>query len=212
MSFNDRLALGDIWAKEIKTILDNDKDLIIVPMGLENVLSNHYSILSSMKEPSSTIKFIRFFPDGYAINLKEEDAFFYDAKFGQTIEKDAFNTYCVFVGHDRRMVIFIKNYSKIYCVPLQKIKFQNSEEKTSQYKHLKLPVDNEGWIAPRLLPEEKYKDWKLKNPLASGTPYKYFDFRAMEKYEIFNEIDSNTLKEIFEFKISPGQQTLELTG
>ena len=39
MSFNDRLALGDMWAKEIKTILDNDKDLLIVPMGFGRIHS-----------------------------------------------------------------------------------------------------------------------------------------------------------------------------
>jgi hypothetical protein len=208
-AFLYRLALGDAWSKEVKSTLECDKDLIVVPMGAENVVPQIQNIISSMKHPDETIKFIRFFPDGYVINPDEESAFFYDAKYGTTIEKDAYKTYLAFSSFNRRLLIFIKNISRVYCVPLNKMIFQDSEEYVSHFpKEKQLPIDKEGWIAPRKLPQEKYDEWKWRNINASGTPFKYFDFSAMLDFEIQGAINNEALNRLFSDVEYFGQQKL----
>ena len=55
-----------------------------------------------MKNPDPTARFLRYMPDGFAVREESEEAFFFDAKSGPTIEKDAYLAYQAFAGSDRR--------------------------------------------------------------------------------------------------------------
>ncbi|MFW9989887.1 MAG: hypothetical protein ACFFC3_14645 [Candidatus Odinarchaeota archaeon] len=185
MSFESRSKIGNMWSKKVFEIIKN-KGLHVVSMGAENIVPEVHTILSFMKNPDNTSKFVRYMPDGFAIDEKKETAFFYDAKNGKAIEKDAYLTYLTFAADNRRLYIFIQNDADKYCVPIDKLAFIDSYSEVSKYSlEMQLPIDDDGWIAPRLLPENKYLKWKYSHSDKSGTPYKYFDFDAMKKY-LFN--------------------------
>src|SRR5690606_30914853 len=138
-------------------------------------------LLSMMKNPDPTARFLRYMPDGFAVREESEEAFFFDAKFGETIEKDAYLAYRTFAGSDRRGFVFIRHLRNTYCVPVIDLRCQDAGEVARRYPR-PLAVDEDGWIAPRLLPRDEYLQWKSRSPQASGTSFRYFDRRAMRNY------------------------------
>ncbi len=152
-------------------------------MGAENLAPDIHKALSGMKNPDPTASFVRYLPDGFAVDVDGEQAFFFDAKAGSNIQKEAYEAYMAFAGENRRVYVFIETGGKAYCVPVRELKFLNSYEVVADYQ-TPLPVDGDGWIAPRLLPLAEYLDWKMKYPQASGTPYRRFDFAAMSDYRL----------------------------
>jgi hypothetical protein len=181
--FEQRLAKGNVWLEEVKQLLER-RGLRTVLIGAEHVAPEVHKALSDMRNPDATAMFVRYLPDGFAVNIGTEEAFFFDAKAGKTIEKKAYETYLDFAGKDRKVFIFIRNSKgETYCVPVRELRFRNSQEVVAKY-NFQLPIDEGGWIAPRLLNEEDYRRWKKRHPEASGTPYRYFDFDAMKQYKI----------------------------
>ena len=156
----------------------------VVPMGAENVAPDVQKALSFMENPDSTARFVKYMPDGFAVNIEGETAYFFDSKRGKSIEKDAYIAYIAFAGEDRKMFVMIKtDNGKIYDVPVSELKFLCSHKYVSKFpEHRRMPIDDDGWIAPRLWPDDKYLVWKAKCKNASGTPFKYFDFNKMQQF------------------------------
>lgn len=182
--FEQRLERGNIWADEVRRIVEA-KGWLTVPIGAENLTPKVSAALSRMKNPDVTVSFIRYLPDGFAINVGLEQAFFFDAKVGKSIQKEAYEVYLAFANRSRKMFLFIHAEGCNYCIPVQKLCFLDSQKYVNRFPlNQQLPVDDEGWIAPRLWPQSKYLDWKARNPNASGTPFRYFDLEAMKKFKL----------------------------
>lgn len=177
--FQKALIKAKKWEIEVKKYLTKH-GWIVVPMGAENILPEVQEAIKRMKKPDGTAKFIKYLPDGFAINVKKEKAFFYDAKNSKSIEKEAYLTYMIFAGKNRNFYLFIKADYYVYIVPIRKL-YLKQPKIINEYS---LPIDDDGWASPRLWPSEKYLDWKRKYPSASGTAFKYFDFEKMANYKI----------------------------
>lgn len=211
MSFETRCKLGMEWDNEVSKHL-NSTGYEIGRYNIENAAPHFTSIPGYAYSSNSSIRFVRYFPDGIAADFKNNIAFFWDAKIGRSIEKDAYETYCEFGKNGREFFLFVKNEMRIYCIPIEHVEFLNSLKFVSRFS-FKLPVDSDGWIAPRLLPESKYKMWKYRSPNASGTPYKMFNFERMDRWEFSWPFNYHKLKENADmvlWKIAPtkSQQTL----
>jgi hypothetical protein len=180
--FANRLSRGVEFQNEVQEIVKRN-GWEFVPMGAENIAPNVHRMMSKMENPDNTVRFVRYMPDGFAVHPEKEEAFFLDCKHSDTIEKDAYINYLTYAGEDRRVYVFIKSQDQVYCVPLKKLQFQDSHEVVRKYPN-PMPVDSEGWIAPREWPDEKYLAWKSRYRSASGTAYKYIDFERLEKYII----------------------------
>ncbi len=186
--FAYRLKRGEEWAAEVVKIIEQ-RGWKTVPLGVENVASEVHRLLSMMKNPDPTARFLRYMPDGFAVREESEEAFFFDAKSGETIEKDAYLAYRALAGSDRRVFVFIRHLGNTYCVPVNDLRFKDSWEVVRRYPR-PLPVDEDGWIAPRLLPRDEYLRWKSRNPQASGTSFRYFDLPAMRKYRFSVDVEA----------------------
>lgn len=183
MSFKDRLTIAERWSNECIEDL-SASGWLVVPMGAENVAPEVQNALSMMRNPDATARFVRYMPDGFAVMVESEEAMFYDAKCGKSIEKDAYIAYMAFAGDNRRVYVRIKNGKDKYNVPVRKLMFLNSHKEVEKYPvHLQMPIDEDGWIAPRLWCPEKYNKWKYRYSTASGTPFKYFDFDAISEFK-----------------------------
>ncbi len=177
--FQKVLVKAKRWETEVNQHLTK-RGWIVVPMGTENILPKVQKAIINMKDPDETANFIKYLPDGFAVNIEKEKAFFYDAKNGKSIQKEAYQTYMMFAGKNRNFYLFIKNESYVYIVPIRKICLKPPKI-INEYS---LPIDDDGWASPRLWSTEKYLAWKNKHPYASGTAFKYFDFEKMENYKI----------------------------
>ena len=178
-----RLPYAEEWQNECIERMKSD-GWEVVPMGAENVAPSVQQALSMMANPDATARFVRYMPDGFAVKIEDETAVFFDAKRGRSIEKDAYIAYLAFAGDDRNVHIMIKSDNgDIYYVPVRGLKFLCSHEYVSKFpENKRMPIDEDGWIAPRLWLEDKYQGWKQRYKMASGTPFKYFDFGNMEEY------------------------------
>ncbi len=185
--WEQRKGKGDKFQEEVKEILEFQK-MLIVPMGAEKVAPEVQEQLWKMENPDSTARFFRYTPDGFAVDVENGVSFFYDCKDGRTIEKEAFKNYIVYAGEDRNVFVFIRHGGKTYRVPLRCLAFLDSNNEVGRYSEEKrMPVDNDGWIAPRLWPKWKYDAWKASHLGASGTPFRYFDFQKMEQFVLADE-------------------------
>lgn len=180
---NVRLPYAEQWQDECIERMKSD-GWEVVPMGAENVAPSVQQALSMMANPDATARFVRYMPDGFAVKVEEETAIFFDAKRGKSIEKDAYIAYLAFAGDNRNVYIMIKSENgAVYRVPVKGLKFLCSREYVAKFtEYNRIPVDDDGWIAPRLWPEDRYREWKRRYQTASGTPFKYFDFKQMEMY------------------------------
>lgn len=183
-AFQMRCAAGMLWDDEVSSHLSS-QGYEIARHNVENTAPHFAKYPNYATSDNPSIRFVRYFPDGVAADFKNNVAFFWDAKNGNSIEKNAYETYLEFGANGREFFLFIKYDHNIYCVPLGEVKFFNSFQYVSRFpEYTRMPVDDGGWIAPRLWPEKKYLQWKYKNPEASGTPYRYFDFGDMKHWSI----------------------------
>jgi hypothetical protein len=136
-----------------------------------------------MESPDATARFLRYMPDGFAVHVGKEQGYFFDAKIGRSIEKDAYLAYMAFAGEDRRVYVCVKWSGAVYWIPVRSLSFMDSADYVEQFSPEKrMPIDEDGWIAPRLWPRPKYMGWKMMHPAASGTAFRYLDFLAMTQY------------------------------
>lgn len=184
-AFQTRCNAGMLWDDEVSQQLSSS-GYEIGRYNIENTAKHFIENPNYSFADNPSIKFIRYFPDGIASDFNINHAFFWDAKLGISIEKNAYDTYCEIGDSGREFYLFIKTVSTnsyFYCVPISAVEFKNSAKYVSQFSiQNQMPVDENGWIAPRLWPEERYLSWKFKHPEASGTPFRYFDFDAMKQW------------------------------
>lgn len=179
--FNERLKKG--------TKFENDVDIYLTKLGYiitdHGYERTHTKIQSEINEwKDETSKFIRYQPDRFAVDITTKTSFLYEQKNGDQIEKDAYLTYMNLYSIGCDILLFIKNKKKnVYKVNVENIKFIDSKKIINNMPNyfIKPPIDEEGWISPRLLNKKDYYKWKNKTR-GSGTPYKYFDFENMEEY------------------------------
>ncbi len=180
--WEQRRGRGEKFQEEVKGMLKSQGKLI-VPMGAEKVAPRVQEMLRKIENPDNTARFFRYTPDGFAVDVESGEAFFYDCKDGRAIEKEAFENYVAYAGEDRSVFVFIKHGEKTYQVPLRGLSLLDSWEEVGRYcEEKRMPIDEDGWIAPRLWPKWKYDEWKANHQGASGTPFRYFDFKKMEQF------------------------------
>jgi len=180
--FDARLGPHEEWAQEVFAHIEAH-GWQVVPLGAERVAPDVSKVLSAMQNPDATARFVRYMPDGFAIHTGKEQAWFFDAKVGRSIEKDAYEAYMAFAGDERRVYVCIRWQLAVYWVSVRNIAFLDSREVVGGFREdHRMPIDDEEWIAPRLWPRAKYLRWKLSHPGASGTAFRYLDFAAMEAY------------------------------
>jgi len=180
--FAGRLGPHEDWAQQVFAHIEAH-GWQVVPLGAERVAPDASKVLSAMRNPDATARFVRYMPDGFAIHRQKEKAFFFDAKVGRSIEKDAYIAYLAFAGKDRSVYVCLKNESIVYWVPIKAIAFYDSEEYVSRFPpDRRMPIDEDGWIAPRLWLPSKYHNWKQQHPSASGTAFRYVDFGRLVAY------------------------------
>ena len=180
--FEKRLAPHEEWAAKVFAHIAA-QGWRTVPLGAERIAPGVQKALSAMQSPDPTARFVRYMPDGFAVNIGAEKAYFFDAKCGRTIEKDAFQAYKAFAGDDRSVFVCIRWQETIYWIPVRAIVFLDSIGVVSEFAiDHRMPIDEDDWIAPRLWPREKYIQWKYRHPGASGTAFRYVDFEAMAQY------------------------------
>lgn len=193
MGFNDRVVIGTQWdndiSKNLKTI-----GFKIGRYNIENVAPDFSSDPHYANSDNPSILFARHFPDGIATDFKNNVSFFWDAKNGGSIEKNAYLTYCNLAKNGVKIILFIKNYTDYYCIPIESVVFCDSTEYVSKFSEEKrIPVED-GWICPRQLPEKRYIEWKKRCPNASGTPFKYVDFKKLKSYKIVFPFEYNIIE------------------
>jgi len=134
-------------------------------------------------DPDATIRFLRYMPDGFAVHAGTQQGWFVDAKVGRSIEKDAYLVYTAFAGDDRNVCVYVKSGMDVYVVSARDLRFLDSSEYVGRFSpDDRMPIDEAGWIAPRLWPRQKYLMWKRNHPEASGTAFKYLDLDSMASH------------------------------
>lgn len=121
---------------------------------------------------------IRYFPDWFVIDPLA-NGFFSDTKNGQgTIERDAYEFYMQLSGKNMDVALVKMKNGNLYSAYIDDIRIQPIP--TPLYNG-QLPVVEGRWISPRMLPQEKYIEWKEKRK-GSGTPFGIIDnFNEFEK-------------------------------
>jgi hypothetical protein len=196
MGFKDRTNKGEAFFKECAQFFSN-LGYIVVKTGIEEHYSKYHPDL--VKIPNDlTSQYFRYHPDGFYIATKDQKSVYFDAKDSKAIEKDAFQIYELMMKMGLTVILCIKvlediphsksQYTRVYQIPIQNVKLISGIKSVSEYPN-PLPVDIDDWIAPRLLSKEAYIDWKNQHSLASGTPFRYFDFANMKEYLVTNYWD-----------------------
>lgn len=178
-AFEMRCEKGSKWAAEVKAILE-ERGHSVVPMGAEHIAPKVQQALTRMDDPDPTAMFVRFLPDCFLVHGTREDAYFIDAKCGSSIEKEAYSAYMLLANSGLNVYVMIKYGGNIYCVSVDELPFKDSQEHVQQYPNPH-PVDEDGWIAPRLRPDARA--WAKSHPNASGTRYKEIDFSRLHEWE-----------------------------
>jgi hypothetical protein len=177
-----RLSVGEQWEQDLRAKLEAE-GLQVIPLA-DKTLEAHQA-LSALREPGETARFIRYMPDGAAVEVERQDAYFFDAKAGNSIEKDAYLAYLAFAGERRRCDIYVRRPSgDVYRVPARKLVLIPAEVSVAPFPpDRQMPIED-GWLAPRRWPREKYLRWKAGNQQASGTAFRYIDFAALGQYRL----------------------------
>ena len=178
---NYRLPKGQKWEDDVIEILEQ-RGYTIKKHGYEHTHTEILSLLINCND--STAKFIRYQPDHIAI--KDDKVFFFEPKKGDAIEKDAYQIYFNLFKIGCDITLFIKeDNNNIYEIPIQELKLISGKEKVESFPNhwIKVPTDENDWIAPRLLEKSKYNQWK-RITKGSGTSHRYFDFKNMKEYKL----------------------------
>ena len=187
--FSERIKKGQSWENEVIEIL-KERGFIVMKHGYEYTHKEIQSILVNCEDFNS--KFVRYKPDHIAI--KDNHSIFFEPKTGDSIEKDAFIISSKLHEIGCKVILFIMNKKlEKFEVPIENLLLISGLETINSYPShwLKIPVDNEDWISPRILLNKNpnlYYQWK-QITRGSGTAYRYFDFKNMEKYKLKEMIE-----------------------
>jgi hypothetical protein len=208
MGFKDRTTKGDAYFKTIDQFFSSH-GYIVVKTGIEEHYSRAHPDLLKLPQ-DLTSKYFRYHPDGFYIATKENKSVYFDAKASDFIEKDAYLIYQLMMTMGLNVLICIQNRrGQEFHVPMTALILISGKESIKPFKY-KLPLDSDDWIAPRLLSKPEYLKWKEKNPMASGTPYQYFNFEAMKQYQLQKSKSNQSIKSVFdeeELELPPPKET-----
>ena len=181
MSFQDRIKTADDYANSLAEKL-RGMGYIIEFTGTEHVAPNLQHELSSDKYTDITSRDIRYQPDAGIANPITGKSHYLEIKHSDAIEKHAYITYMEKHESGKSVMIAIKSRSgKEYWLPINELVLIDGNVTASKYRN-PFPVDDDGWIAPRLMDKQRYYKWKQKHPRASGTPFRYIDFDAIRRW------------------------------
>lgn len=127
------------------------------------------------QNPTWSAKLIRYAPDGVLLH-KTERVYYFEAKRGDSLEKDAYEVYTAHQGRDIGVLIFFEIDGKVYYQHLQKIRFRDSAAVVEQFPPLRRFPVIDGWICPRAKPGFRSLG------AMSGTPYRYVDVRSLKPW------------------------------
>lgn len=176
-----RKQKGGSWAKQVRDMLE-DKGHHVVFIGAEHIAPEVHDLLSGMELPDKTAQFIRFMPDCFLVHGERDEAYFVEAKAANNIEKQAYEAYDILCEKDLNVYLVIRYRGKCYCCHFDDLPLIDSRQVVEQYSN-PLPIDQDGWIAPRLQPMIDYRRWKRRFPHASGTPYKRIDLDRLTPWK-----------------------------
>jgi hypothetical protein len=189
--FNYRLMKGNSYEDECFSRLSR-MGFKVRRHGLEHIHPNLHNTLRNSSDPTSELN--RFQPDQLIQDMDLGNSCFIEVKHSDTIEKRPYQTYkALSDAFNCKVLICIK--SKLtnaeYWVPIQSLELIPGSISVKEFPpEERLPVDSDGWIAPRLLKKEasdyfnyqKYIEWK-KRSKGSGTPFRYFDFEVLTDFK-----------------------------
>ena len=178
-NFDIRVEPGVEFERELFKELNAHKDVTAIALnGTEHTHPDFVEIIRHNE--SDAAKFVRYAPDG-VMECKSKRVIHFDAKAAKSIEKDAYNVYMKYHRTGCTVIIFVKHPATgmRYWQYVQNIQLLDSTIVVSQYpEHRRFPIDDDGWIAPRL--KRGFKSTKKY----SGTPFKYFDFDSFKTMDI----------------------------
>lgn len=160
---------------------------LVLPLGVERYPEDIRGALSKMNKANGTIKHERHQPDLLDVDPQTENGEYVELKVAKTIERDSYNACKRKAETGGRLIVKIHHpeTDARYEVPFGALAFKDSWAVVSEFPEDKrMPVDDDGWINPRLWPDGKYLRWKRSHPSGSGTAFRYFDFSAMEQYRV----------------------------
>jgi len=166
MAFESRLQTGVEFEEQVVSYLESH-NFTVTRYGSEYTDKDIANQIRSSSSPEALV--LRYKPDGIA--LKNMDLFFWEAKNGMNIEKNAYEQYIKIEQQGSKVIVFSKSNNSVYCATIGKIKFLDSNEIVNRFpENRRLPVVD-GWITPRL--------GHGTNGKGSGTPYKQIDYDFM---------------------------------
>ena len=163
MSFDIRIQKAKVLEEKMREYFAS-KGINYALSGYEHLESSDNFMESIRRLDDGTSKRLRYFPDFIATNKK---AWLIEAKYSQTIEKDAYDNYMDLdmIGYNMG-IVFYKD---------DKLLFANITDLVLQtVTNAIIPVIDNIWIAPRQMPN--YFEWKSKHPQSSGTTFGVVDF------------------------------------
>lgn len=178
MDFDKRLTKAKIVEK-LFIQWCNIHDVSWAYTGIEKLKREHPEFREDlMKLNSESALTMRFFPD---MMVCKEEAWEVDLKWGNFIEKNAYESYCrlSLSGLSIAIVNLRMEKKELIFIDLEKLKFKD----ISNYS---LPNDGR-WLYPRDLPEDEYIKWK-KHTGGSGTPFGIIDYRKTEYITLWADI------------------------
>lgn len=160
----------------------------IVPHGLEYTHPELHKKIINYTSDDETSLFIRFQPDRLFTKEEIEKTCFVELKYSNTIEKNPFYIYKKLSEIGCKILICIKtkyNDTK-FLIPFEKLNLFKGNEKNPY----DIPIDNDNWLAPRLLNDKKSSYYNvlkyarfLNKTRGSGTNFRYFNFKEMKEYQ-----------------------------
>ena len=166
MSFAERIAKSQEAVNAFDDWCDAN-GIVYAKTGYEDLSGNNPEAFRQkiQKLNGETAKRLRFFPDR-AVVLN--NATLVEIKHSKYIEKDAYDTYQDLNGIHYSVGIVFLNDGRLLFVHVAQLELVLPAQ-------CNIPIVDTYWIAPRLLDEYRYAEWKARHK-GSGTTYGIVDF------------------------------------
>jgi len=175
-NFTKRSEPGVKFEKWLKEQLEESPRIKKVEKtGTEHTHPEFVELLRSNE--SNAAIFVRFAPDGVYLTDKD-NVVHYDAKYGKSIEKNAYETYLKYKNAGCTVVLFVAFGGIVYWQHIENVRLIPGQETVKKYPPEKRwPVRKDEWIYPR------DKAGFQSTDRFSGTPYREIDFDSMKKWK-----------------------------
>lgn len=160
--------------------------------GYENMHGSKNARFIIQKNSDSVSRFIRYYPDISVI--KPDKSVLIEVKNSTGIEKDCYETYMSLHAQGLILLLYMKNQK--LCL-VQDLRFQKAQQIDFVSK-IKIPVVDQVWRCPRLLPEDQYHRYlaayRAQNKYTSGCSFAFIDFNKTRFYDLERIADSTRRK------------------